>query len=181
MSMHEKLAETTEDDGHLVRFDYLELVVEKIGTLARGPKGRPGREVDDKAHGGDEAWILTGGRPDGRRAFTRQRQRQRRVGHLRERPRVVHFAGKIFFERSGSGHLCSPAIVLAAVGGDAGLIRTESAASLALRILSRSARNLTINSSSGTPIRLVPSVASTSGPACFGIRELGWSLGQPLQ
>jgi hypothetical protein len=42
---------------------------------------------------------------------------------------VVHFAGRIFFERSGSGH-----IVLTAVGGDAGLIRTESATSLALRI-----------------------------------------------
>jgi hypothetical protein len=37
--------------GCVVRFDYLELVVEEIGTLARGPMGRPGREVDDKAHG----------------------------------------------------------------------------------------------------------------------------------
>ena len=119
----------------------------------------------------------------------------RLIGH-EERPSGTYFAGRIFFERSGSGHF-----VLAAVGGDAGLFRTESAtslalriaglirtesaaepaASLALRILSRWARNLTINSSSGTLIRLVPSVASTSGPACFGIRELEWSLGQPLQ
>ena len=44
-----KLAEAAEDDGHLVPFGYLELIVGDVGTLARSTNGRPGREVDDKA------------------------------------------------------------------------------------------------------------------------------------
>ena len=49
MFMPKKLAETAEDDGHLVPFGYLKLIVEEIGTLARGPTDRPRREVDEKA------------------------------------------------------------------------------------------------------------------------------------
>jgi hypothetical protein len=45
------LAKTAENDGHLIPFGYLEFIVEDVGTLALGPIDRPGREVDDKAHG----------------------------------------------------------------------------------------------------------------------------------
>src|SRR6185295_9837583 len=44
-------AETAEDDGYLVPFGYLELIVEDVGALARGSIDRPSREVDDKVHG----------------------------------------------------------------------------------------------------------------------------------
>jgi hypothetical protein len=41
-----KFAETAEDNRPLAQVGYLELVVEEIGTPARGPLDRAGREVD---------------------------------------------------------------------------------------------------------------------------------------
>ena len=39
MFMPKKLAETAEDDGHLVPFGYLKLIVEEIGTLGARSHG----------------------------------------------------------------------------------------------------------------------------------------------
>lgn len=110
----EKFAETTEDDGILVRVGYLELVVEEKRTPARGSLDRVVREVDDKAHRDRICnWIecaCCGLRS--RRAVAGQRQRSRRLSRLHHSERAG-YSDQYAAEFRNTAHRLIPARLIA--------------------------------------------------------------------